>query len=420
MPIRLYPLVTAIGHPTAFHVEGLTPGTRYAVQVRARRQLAPLWMDEDDADQQGRLRVPGTLAARGEHTVDVYTPAGERLARLSVYALPPEAFARRPLRCDMHIHTLHSDGRSSPAEMIVRGRELGLDVAVITDHNRYGGSLEAVAARDELGLDLITMPGEEVSGPDWHVLSIAASASIYDQLLQAFDLAGKERPDQEARLSEADALRWAIEAIHRHGGRAYLAHPYWSVSRGFHLPAALYDWVLAEGILDGLELLGDVDHEDNLRSLARYVDLRAAGENLPVLGNSDTHRRDHTYGAFWTLVLAETCSAGGVLDAIASGWSVACTTSPLGRAESVLCEPSGSRGKQMVALGTFELVDYAYFLEQHFFPLHDALCAEEAALAYRAWRGDPLPAGAMVACKERMQALFARCWDSTAMPGQDA
>jgi hypothetical protein len=25
----------------------------------------------------------------------------------------------------------------------------------------------------------------------------------------------------------------------------------------------------------------------------------------------------------------------------------------------------------------------------------------------------------MVACKERMQALFARCWDSTAMPGQD-
>ena len=69
-----------------------------------------------------------------------------------------------------------------------------------------------------------------------------------------------------------------------------------------------------------------------------------------------------------------------------------------------------SRVERTLALGAFELVDYAYFLEQQFFPAHDQLCAQQAALADRAWQGEALPEGAMAAQRAAMEDLYARCW----------
>lgn len=424
MSIKLLPLVLPIDRPAVLSVEGLAPHAQYRIQVRPRRQLGPVSEYELAAGQEGHLCIEAAYAAAGEYIADVYAapapdrPAtqADRLARLHFFVAADDLFARRPLRCDFHIHTLYSDGHSSPAEMVIRARQLGLDVAVITDHNHYEGSIEAVAERDRLGLNLITMPGEEVSAPDWHILSINADAPIYGLMLETFGLEGADSADREARLSEYDTLRWAVRAVQAHGGRAYLAHPYWAVFRGFHLPAALYDQVLEEGILDGLELLGDVRHENNIRSLARYLDLRATGHDLPILGNSDTHWAAHTYGLYWTLVFAEQdrLSPAGVLDAITEGWSVACMTvggpDPYQSREVVEPAVPARRRGLVQAFGGFELVDYAYFLEQQFFPLHDALSADEAALGYRIWRGERLPGDTLAACQAEVEALYARCW----------
>jgi predicted metal-dependent phosphoesterase TrpH len=325
---------------------------------------------------------------------------GERLARLSFYALPPALHARRPLRCDFHIHTTYSDGKRSPAYMAIRGRELGLDAAVITDHNYYPSSLEAAAAVERLGLNLITGPGEEVSGPNWHIVSIGADAAIYALGRESGALEG----EAEWRY---EALRWAVEATQAHGGRAYLAHPYWSVDRGFHLPSPWYDRALEEGLLDGIELLGDVHHENNYRSLARYQDYVAAGGTAPIVGNSDTHDSEHTYGRYWTLVWAEEPTLESVLTAIAEGWSVACTT---------MCRVPDNdrlgltRAARMAAHGSFELVDCAYWLEEHFFPAHDRLCKQEAWLAYRALEGETLAEGVLEACHAALDGLYALCW----------
>ena len=405
MSIELAPLVLPIDQPTAWVIEHLTPGARYTARVRSRRQDADMIEQELAADGSGRLHVEGTYAVRGEHTIDLFpAQATDRLARLSFFVATPELLARRPLRCDFHIHTTYSDGRSSPAEMLIRGRELGLDVAVITDHNDYRGSLKGLQERKRLDLNLITMPGEEVSGPNWHILSINAGAAIYDLTVEAFGLDSDDRKEhwKATTAQEYGTLRWAIEATQAHGGRAYLAHPYWAVERGFHLPTAMYDQVLAEGILDGLELLGDVKYQNNVRSLARYLDYRAAGHDIPILGNSDTHRSEHTYGTYWTLVFTDTLTPQGILDAIADGWSVACTT----------VEPVDvyRRKDALQAFGPFEWVDYAYVLEQQFFPQHDALCRQEASLAYRAWRGERLPARAMDKQRARMEALYERTW----------
>ncbi len=394
MPIELAPLTLPHDQPTTLAVGGLTPGATYVVRLRSARQDGDLSEHELQADPEGRLSIAGRYKVCGEHLLDLFPdPASTRLARLHFFVASPDLYARRPLRGDFHIHTLYSDGHSTPAEMLIRARELGLDVAVITDHNSYQASIEGIEAQQRLGLNLITMPGEEVSGPNWHILSIRADAAIYE-------LSTAACTDQDIDSWSYEALRWAIETTQAHGGRAYLAHPYWAVERGYHLPVPIYERVLAEGILDGLELLGGVRYENNVRSLARYLDFRAAGGAIPILGNSDTHRTDHTYGTYWTLVLARELTPEGVLDAIAEGWSVACTT--------VQPVHLHQRAATMEAYGPFELVDYAFFLEQRFFPQHDRLCEEEAALAYRAWRGEQLPPHAMPDQVAQMEALYTR------------
>lgn len=395
MSIELTPLIVPRDEPTPLTIRGLTPDATYVVRLRSARQDADLAEHELQADVEGQLSITGRYEVRGEHLLDLFPgPASTRLARLHFYAASPDLCARRPLRADFHIHTLYSDGRSTPAEMLIRARELGLDVAVITDHNHYQASVEGIEAQERLELNLVTMPGEEVSGPNWHILSIRADAAIHDLSTAAFT-------DQDIDPGSYEALRWAIEATQAHGGRAYLAHPYWAVERGYHLPVPFYERVLDEGILDGLELLGDVRYENNVRSLARYLDYRAAGGTIPILGNSDTHRTDHTYGSYWTLILARELTPEGVLEAIADGWSVACTT--------VKPVHVHERAAAMEAYGPFELVDYAYFLEQRFFPAHDRLCEEEAALAYRAWRGEQLAVDVMRAQVDAMEALYRQC-----------
>jgi hypothetical protein len=110
---------------------------------------------------------------------------------------------------------------------------------------------------------------------------------------------------------------------------------------------------------------------------------------------------EHTYGTYWTLAWAQEGTLESVLEAIADGWSVACTTA--GRVSG-----GETRARQMAAHGSFELVDYAYWLEEQFFPAHDRLCKEEAALARKALAAEGLPEGALEECRAEMAGLHAR------------
>jgi len=74
-----------------------------------------------------------------------------------------QAAARKPMvsRADLHIHTVHSDGRYTPLEVVDLARRSGLAAVAITDHDTLGGVLAAqTAAR---GLDLEVISGVEIS-----------------------------------------------------------------------------------------------------------------------------------------------------------------------------------------------------------------------------------------------------------------
>lgn len=76
---------------------------------------------------------------------------------------------------DLHSHTLRSDGVLTPAELVQRAADKGVDVLALTDHDVTDGLAEAMVAADEAGIELI--PGVEISvtwrGRTIHVVGLA-------------------------------------------------------------------------------------------------------------------------------------------------------------------------------------------------------------------------------------------------------
>ena len=64
-------------------------------------------------------------------------------------------------RIDLHLHTTHSDGSQTPAEVVRLAHEAGVSALAITDHDIPTGLPEAIAAGQELGIEII--PGIEIS-----------------------------------------------------------------------------------------------------------------------------------------------------------------------------------------------------------------------------------------------------------------
>lgn len=62
---------------------------------------------------------------------------------------------------DLHCHTTCSDGTDSPAALVERAKGLGLTAVAVTDHDTDKGVPEALAAGEQLGIEVV--PGMELS-----------------------------------------------------------------------------------------------------------------------------------------------------------------------------------------------------------------------------------------------------------------
>jgi predicted metal-dependent phosphoesterase TrpH len=79
----------------------------------------------------------------------------------------------QPLRCDLHTHSVFSDGTYTPEELIESAKQLGLIIA-LTDHNTAAGLPDFMAAAGEQGVTAV--PGVEFSteyaGKELHLLGL--------------------------------------------------------------------------------------------------------------------------------------------------------------------------------------------------------------------------------------------------------
>ncbi|MHB0876202.1 MAG: PHP domain-containing protein [Anaerolineae bacterium] len=338
-------------------------------------------------DGEGAVAFDYAPTTLGECSVTVRFPYSPAQRCGSFYVVEPALAGLQPLRGDLHTHTWYSDGRSSPLALLRRAVDQGLDFLAVTDHNNYDGSAEAQSLAPALSGALTIVPGEEVTFDRGHIVAVGTSGSVasgcigpeFEQACATIAdergprLAGEGVPvDQYARaVSVAQRIRGL-------GGLAIVAHPFWVADGEYHLDWRITSRLLRDREVDGVELLGDVEFEENLLSIAGYMELLAQGVATTVVGNSDTHGVEHTFGRYWSVVFARDNSPAAILDALRQRRSVACVRLP---------------EEQLRIYGPLDLVQYAYFLHRSYFPPLDA--------AATAQRGDYAAVAAIRAALSR-------------------
>ena len=212
---------------------------------------------------------------------------------------------RRWYRGDLHLHTVHSDGTRTPAEMVDAAREAGLDFFVSTEHNTSSAGL--VWGR-HTPADFLVVNGEEVTTRDGHWLALGLTAGTWI--------------DWRYRATDGQLPRFT-DQVRSLGGLAVVAHP--------SVPIPGTGWTFGSfADADALEVWNGPWTTDDEGTLARWHAMLASGDYLPVVGSSDSHRPDQPVGLPQTVVLADTLSTGALVRALKAGRSWVAESSDVG------------------------------------------------------------------------------------------
>jgi predicted metal-dependent phosphoesterase TrpH len=219
---------------------------------------------EDDAlrereGRENRKRAEGQTFAvlAGEHDA-LYRKLAKR--RRAAAGKGDPLAGREWIVCDLHMHTSWShDCAIEVPDLLTHAETEGLGAIAITDHNVFGGALEALAATTSLTV----IPGEEIkTDGQGEVIGLFLSEEI------------------PRGLTFADTLA----AIHEQGGVAYLPHPF---DRMHSIPdAATLRRYLDE--IDVFEvynarLLFDAYNDEAVRFAQKYGLTMGAGSDAHVL-----------------------------------------------------------------------------------------------------------------------------------------
>ena len=111
--------------------------------------------------------------------------------------------------CDLHTHTVFSDGTLTPQQLVELAEKLGVGAVALTDHNSVSG-LPAFLAAGE-GSSVQTVPGIEFSteyqGKELHIVMLFVKPADYDEITAWMEgiRARKEQSNRDlvAKLQEA-------------------------------------------------------------------------------------------------------------------------------------------------------------------------------------------------------------------------
>lgn len=107
--------------------------------------------------------------------------------------------------CDLHTHSVFSDGTSSPKELIDEALSLGIKAIALTDHNNIGGLSEFISyAKDK---DIIAVPGVEFStdynGTELHMLGLFIDPEHFDKVTIITDELRRQKEISTKNLVES-------------------------------------------------------------------------------------------------------------------------------------------------------------------------------------------------------------------------
>ena len=119
---------------------------------------------------------------------------------------------------DLHLHSTHSDGTLTPAEIIAKAKSLGLSAVALTDHNTVSGLWDFLNEAEKQGVTAVA--GTELStvykGQEIHLLGLFIPTEAFAAVTALTEdyLTRKEQSNRDlvARLA-ADGYRVDYDAI---------------------------------------------------------------------------------------------------------------------------------------------------------------------------------------------------------------
>jgi len=211
-------------------------------------------------------------------------------------AYPPPAVPDRGAgwyRGDLHVHTVHSDGQRTPAEMAAAARASGLDFIASTEHNTSSAN-RAWGAEDLDGL--LVVPGEEVTTRHGHWLAVGLPPQSW----------------VEWRYRPRDGMfAWHAARVRAEGGLVVAAHP--------RLPLPGLAWEFGYEHVDAIEVWNGRWTLDDQIALWTWDRLLRSGRRIAAVSGSDSHAPVETVGMPQTVVYAESLSTAAVVEALRAG-----------------------------------------------------------------------------------------------------
>lgn len=203
-------------------------------------------------------------------------------------------------KCNLHIHSIYSDGTGTYSEIAEAALLASLDVVIITDHNVLVKGVEKVYEKE--GKRLLLLTGEEVHDQGRmpqksHLLVLGCGVEMAQYACNPQEL---------------------INQVEKHGGMSFLAHPYENDLPLFNETAITWeDWQVTG--FTGLEIWNGfselktvarslpqvvyhafapelIPHQPSAQALTRWDELLAAGNKVVAVAGSDAHALDYKFG----------------------------------------------------------------------------------------------------------------------------
>jgi hypothetical protein len=189
----------------------------------------------------------------------------------------PDIPGYRTLKCDFHIHSVFSDGSVWPDIRVQEALRDSLDAISLTEHLEYQPH------------------SADILHPDRNRAYQLAeqSARPYEQLLviNGAEITRRMPPghvnaifiDDANQLLISDSIEVFREAK-RQGAFTFWNHPNWVAHRrdGVATMTDMHQYLIAEGLLHGIEVVNDLTYSDEALQIALDY-------NLTIMGTSDVH-----------------------------------------------------------------------------------------------------------------------------------
>lgn len=185
----------------------------------------------------------------------------------------PDIPGYKTLKCDLHMHTVFSDGDVWPTVRVSEAVNEGLDAICITEHLEYYSHSQYISGDHNSSYeiakpfadkkDLILIRGAEITKgmPPGHFnfLFIEDANTI-------------------------DSVDWKIAILqaNEQGAFVFWNHPGWRQENEIPIWYEEHSWLLSEGLIQGIEIV----NENSYYPLAHKWGIDS---NLSLLGNSDIH-----------------------------------------------------------------------------------------------------------------------------------